>query len=97
MNWDQITGEWKQLQAHFKATWAWAKLTNDDLRTLGAKKGMLIGKIQERYGILKDEVERQVDDWMASVSSRPTGRHSANHRDNSRPVSQSDMQPSRRS
>jgi len=26
-----------------------------------------VGKIQERYGIAKDEAERQVDDWSNTV------------------------------
>jgi len=69
MNWDQITGEWKQIQAQLKSKWS--KLTDDDLKNLGAKKDMLVGKIQKRYGIMKDEAERQVDEWVSSVSSEP--------------------------
>jgi|HubBroStandDraft_1064217.scaffolds.fasta_scaffold257252_2 uncharacterized protein YjbJ (UPF0337 family) len=66
MNWDQLSGEWKQMQAQVKSKWA--KLTDDDLQNLNAKKDMLIGKIQARYGILKDEAERQLDEWMTSLS-----------------------------
>jgi uncharacterized protein YjbJ (UPF0337 family) len=69
MNWDQIAGEWKQIQAQLKSKWS--KLTDDDLKNLGAKKDLLVGKIQKRYGILKDEAERQVDEWVSSVSSEP--------------------------
>ena len=65
MNWDQLSGEWKQMQAQVKSKWA--KLTDDDLKNLNAKKDMLIGKIQTRYGVLKDEAERQVDEWVASM------------------------------
>jgi uncharacterized protein YjbJ (UPF0337 family) len=69
MNWDQLSGQWKQMQAHVKSKWA--KLTDEDLTNLGAKKDMLVGKIQERYGILKDEAERQLDEWMASTPHKP--------------------------
>ena len=71
MNWDQIAGEWKQIQAQVKSKWS--KLTDDDLKNLDAKKDMLVGKIQKRYGILKDEAERQVDEWVSSV---PAETHS---------------------
>ncbi|WP_394822213.1 CsbD family protein [Pendulispora albinea] len=65
MNWDQIEGEWKQIKAHVKSKWA--KLTDDDVQALSGKKDALVGKIQERYGVLKDEAERQVDEWIAKV------------------------------
>lgn len=65
MNWDRIAGEWKQIGARVKAKWA--KLTDDDLSAVGARKDALIGKIQERYGILRDEAERQVDEWLAKM------------------------------
>ena len=27
------------------------------------KRDQLVGRIQERYGIAKDEAERQIDEW----------------------------------
>ena len=65
MNWDRIAGEWKQLKGKVQAKWA--KLTDDDLQAVAARKDALVGKIQERYGILRDEAERQVDEWIAKV------------------------------
>lgn len=65
MNWDRIAGEWKQLSSRIKAKWA--KLTDDDLAAIGARKDAFVGKIQERYGILRDEAERQVDEWIAKM------------------------------
>ena len=65
MNWDRIEGEWKQLTSQVKSKWA--KLTDDDLKNAGAKKDALVGKIQERYGILRDEAEKQVDEWIAKI------------------------------
>jgi uncharacterized protein YjbJ (UPF0337 family) len=71
MNWDRVQGEWKQLTSQVKSKWA--KLTDDDLRTISAKKDALVGKIQERYGVLRDEAEKQVDEWIAKIPSRPGG------------------------
>jgi uncharacterized protein YjbJ (UPF0337 family) len=77
MNWDRIQGEWKQLASSVKTKWA--KLTDDDIHLIGAKKDALVGKIQERYGVLRDEAEKQVDEWVAKLPSRrdagaPPGR-----------------------
>jgi len=65
MNWDQIEGQWKQLGSQLKSKWA--KLTDDDVKNLSAKKDELVGKIQERYGVLKDEAEKQVDQWIKDI------------------------------
>jgi uncharacterized protein YjbJ (UPF0337 family) len=68
MNWDRIQGEWQALSSQVKAKWA--KLTDDDLRIVAAKKDALVGKVQERYGVLRDEAERQVDEWLAKLPPR---------------------------
>jgi uncharacterized protein YjbJ (UPF0337 family) len=67
MNWDQIEGKFKQLLGEIKSKFA--KLTDDDLKLLDGKKDTLIGKVQERYGIKKDEAEKQVDDWINGLSA----------------------------
>jgi uncharacterized protein YjbJ (UPF0337 family) len=72
MNWDRIQGEWKQLAASMKGRWA--KLTDDDLKLVAAKKDALVGKIHERYGILRDEAEKQVDEWIAKLPTRSASK-----------------------
>ena len=69
MNWDTIEGQWKQFKGRAKQ--AWSKLTDDDLANLSGKREQLAGKIQERYGIQKQEAERQIDDWIAGLGSNP--------------------------
>ena len=61
MNWDQIEGKWKQFTG--SARTRWGKLTDDDLETLTGQKDHLVGKIQERYGIAREEAEKQADEW----------------------------------
>jgi uncharacterized protein YjbJ (UPF0337 family) len=61
MNWDRIEGNWKQIEGKVKAQWG--KLTNDHLDVIAGKREQLVGKIQENYGIARDEAERQVKDW----------------------------------
>ena len=66
MNWDQVEGKWHQLKGSLKSQWG--KLTDDDLQNVGGKRERLIGGIQERYGVLKDEAEKQVDAWLAKMA-----------------------------
>ena len=61
MNWDQIKGNWKQIKGEAKQQWG--KLTDDDLTRAEGDRDILVGRIQERYGIARDEAERQVSDW----------------------------------
>jgi uncharacterized protein YjbJ (UPF0337 family) len=61
MNWDRIQGNWKQVVGKAKAQWG--KLTDDDLDVVAGRRAQLAGKIQERYGIAKEDVERQIADW----------------------------------
>ena len=63
MNWDQVKGNWKQLRG--AAREQWGKLTDDDLEQAAGQRERLAGRIQERYGLAKEEAERQVDDWVA--------------------------------
>jgi uncharacterized protein YjbJ (UPF0337 family) len=59
MNWDTVTGQWKQFKGKVKEKWG--KLTNDDLDVIAGKRDQLTGKLQERYGYAKDEAEKEVD------------------------------------
>ncbi len=61
MNEDKIKGQWKQLTGQLKAKWG--KLTDDDLKAAEGNSEYLAGKIQERYGIAKDEAQKQIDEW----------------------------------
>jgi uncharacterized protein YjbJ (UPF0337 family) len=61
MNWDRIEGNWKQAAGLAKQQWG--KLTDDDLVVASGHRKHLAGRIQERYGIAKDEIERQIAAW----------------------------------
>ena len=65
-NWDEIAGNWKQFTG--KARQQWGKLTDDDLEVARGQREELVGKIQERYGITKEEANRQVDAWIKSLN-----------------------------
>ncbi|MHB1926766.1 MAG: CsbD family protein [Leptospirillum sp.] len=58
MNWDIVAGNWSQFKGKVKSQWG--KLTDDQLKVIGGKRDVLSGKIQEAYGITKDEADKQV-------------------------------------
>lgn len=68
MNWDVIEGNWKQYAG--KAREQWGKLTDNDLEVAKGRRDQLAGLVQERYGVAKDEAERQVDSWSRAIDER---------------------------
>jgi uncharacterized protein YjbJ (UPF0337 family) len=72
MNWDIIEGRWNQLKGSVRGRWA--KLTDDDVAAVGAKKDQLVGRIQERYGVARDDAEQQVDQWIRRLGRGRSGR-----------------------
>ena len=61
MNWDQVEGNWKQYSGKVKDKWG--KLTDDDLTRIAGKRDQLLGRLQELYGIRREEAEKQVNEW----------------------------------
>jgi uncharacterized protein YjbJ (UPF0337 family) len=45
----------------------WGKLTDDDLTQINGNREQLEGKIQARYGHAKDQVQKDVDDWLSRM------------------------------
>ena len=62
MNWDRIQGSWKQVTG--KAKEHWGKLSDDDFDVVAGRRDRLAGKVQERYGVVKAEAEKQVSAWQ---------------------------------
>ena len=76
MNWDQMEGKWKQLKGGVRKQWG--KLTDDDLAFMAGSKDQFVGRLQERYGIKKEEAQTQADAWLqAQAEEQP---HTVTHR-----------------
>ena len=82
MNWTEIEGKWRRLAG--SAQERWGKLTDSDFEQIAGRKDQLIGRIQERYGISKEEAEQQADEWAkaqavgtqdTAVQKQHAGRH----------------------
>jgi uncharacterized protein YjbJ (UPF0337 family) len=65
MDWNRIEGNWKQIKGQVKEKWG--KLTHDELDKMNGRRDQLEGKIQERYGIAKDQANKDVDAWFNSL------------------------------
>ena len=66
MNKDIIKGKWSQLKGDIKQKWG--NLTDDDLMYIDGSREELSGRIQERYGKGKEEVENEIRDFERSIS-----------------------------
>jgi len=65
MNWDQIKGNWKQVKGVVRERWG--KLTDDDVDVIAGKRDILLGKIQEKHGVAREEAEKELKAWEDSL------------------------------
>jgi len=65
MNWDQISGNWKQYREKIREKWGF--LTDNELDVIAGKRVALVGKIEEKYGITKDRVEKALEEFLKGL------------------------------
>ncbi len=65
MNWEMISGQWTEMKGKLRSKWG--KLTDDDVEVIAGKKDVLVGRLQQRYGLEKEEAERDVDRWLGAI------------------------------
>jgi len=68
MNWTQVEGRWEQLKADVKTEWG--RLTDDDLAYVHGQRDKLVGKLQERYGFIRENAQKDVDKWFERLAAR---------------------------
>lgn len=59
--WDKLAGKWKQFAGDLRTQWG--EITDDEFEQMAGQRDKLEGKLQERYGITKEEARKQVDEW----------------------------------
>jgi len=69
MNKEQAAGQWKEFKGMVKQEWG--KLTDDDLTVIEGKADELSGALQKRYGIAKEEAERQIESFKRRNRDTP--------------------------
>ena len=75
MNEDTLRGNWIQFKGKVKERWG--KLTDDDLDIIDGRMQQLIGKLQERYGIAREEAEKQCHQFCEMQEKEEAQRRKA--------------------
>lgn len=68
MNWEKIEGQWLELKGAVREKWG--KLTDDDLEVIAGKKDRMLGKLHARYGLAKEDAEKQLDGFIESIDKK---------------------------
>lgn len=64
MNSDTIQGGWLEFKGKLREIWG--DLTDSDLDRFQGKKDQLVGMLQRKYGLAKEEVEQRLTDHHCS-------------------------------
>ncbi|MCU0880530.1 MAG: CsbD family protein [Pirellulaceae bacterium] len=64
MNWDQIQGKWTEMKGYAKEKWG--DITDDEFDKVAGRREQLAGLVQQKYGLAKEEVEKQIRDFERS-------------------------------
>ncbi len=62
MDKETVEGNWEELKG--KVQKRWGKLTDDDLDVIQGDSKILVGKLQEKYGMSKEAAEKSVEHIM---------------------------------
>ena len=65
MNWDRVEGNWKTFKGQVQQKWG--KLTDDDLDVIEGRRDELLGKLQNAYGVSREEADRQIRQWERTI------------------------------
>ena len=66
MNWQVVKGGWVRWRGRLRMRWG--RMMDDHLNVLDGRRELLLGELQEAYGITNDEAERQVTAWEDEVA-----------------------------
>jgi uncharacterized protein YjbJ (UPF0337 family) len=79
MNWERYKANWTQLRGRIRMQWG--RLTDDQLEVIEGRRDLLLGKLQETYGVTEEEADRQVREWedaeVAEAVPAPASTHRA--------------------
>jgi uncharacterized protein YjbJ (UPF0337 family) len=63
MSWHRLGAAWTQMKGQAKQHWG--KLPEDGFHEMDRRRDRLARLFQERYGVEREEAERQIDQWAA--------------------------------
>jgi len=62
MTWERIETRWTRVKGQIQENWA--RLSDEDMDRICGKRELLLGRIQELYGVHRIDAERQVDRFL---------------------------------
>ena len=62
---ERFEGAWFQVKGKIREFWG--ELTGDEVDWIAGRRDQLIGKLEERYGMSREEAEKQVDEFLDKV------------------------------
>ena len=65
MNKDIFEGKWEQVKGEVQKKWG--KLTDDDLDVIKGNTKVMVGKLQERYGLTIENAEKEVENFNTKL------------------------------
>jgi uncharacterized protein YjbJ (UPF0337 family) len=66
MDWERISANWSHWRDRVRERWS--RLSEVELTTIAGRREMLLARIQEAYGLSREEVERQLKNWERNLS-----------------------------
>ncbi len=57
MNWDRMEGQWRQFMGRLQEQWG--RLTHDETDVIEGRRSQLLGLLQTRYGVSRDEIDQE--------------------------------------
>jgi uncharacterized protein YjbJ (UPF0337 family) len=69
MNAEQLEGKWNQFRGQIRKKWG--HLTDNDMQVIAGKRDILIGRVEERYGLAKEKATAEVDGFLKSLQDQP--------------------------
>jgi uncharacterized protein YjbJ (UPF0337 family) len=66
MDWDRISTNWSHWRDRVRERWS--RLTELELTAVAGRREVLAARIQEVYGLSREETERQLRNWERNLS-----------------------------
>lgn len=72
MNWNEVESQWNEVKGSVRSKYN--KLTEDDIRAIGGKKDQLISKLQERYGMSREQAQKDAETFFQGLHTGAPGK-----------------------
>ena len=63
--WEGIEKSWSEIKA--RVQFRWDRLTEQELDQIGGSYGRLLGKLQEKYELTREQAEDELDAFLSTI------------------------------